>query len=132
MLDRRSGSIVNFSSTAGSTGMPRKSQYCVSKSGLRMLTNVAAQELGPYGIRVNCLVPGFIQTDVLTNHFTKVASDRGVPFDQVVEESVAGVALRRIPQPEDTANAALFLASDESSIITGQALIADAGRVMAV
>ena len=132
MLARRSGSIVNFSSTAGSSGIPRKSQYCVSKSGLRMLTNVAAQELGPYGIRVNCLVPGFIQTDVLTNHLTKVAKDRGVPFDQVVEESVASVALRRIPQPGDTAKAALFLASDESSIITGQALIADAGRVMAV
>jgi 3-oxoacyl-[acyl-carrier protein] reductase len=132
MLERRSGAIVNFSSTAGSTGMPRKSQYCVSKSGLRMLTNVAAQELGPYGIRVNCLIPGFIQTDVLTNHFTKVATDRGVSFEQVVEESVAGVALRRIPQPADTAEAALFLASDEARIITGQALVADAGRVMAV
>ena len=130
MLDHRSGAIVNFSSTAGSTGIPRKSQYCVSKSGLRMLTNVAAQELGPYGIRVNCLIPGFIQTDVLTNHFNKVASDRGITFEQVVEEGVAGMALRRIPQPIDTAEAALFLASDESRVITGQALVADAGRVM--
>jgi 3-oxoacyl-[acyl-carrier protein] reductase len=131
MLERRSGSIVNFSSTAGNTGIARKSQYCVSKSGVRMLTNVAAQELGPYGIRVNCLVPGFIQTDVLTNHLPTVAADRGMSFDADVEESVAGLALRRIPQPEDTAEAALFLASDESRVITGQALIADAGRVMA-
>ena len=131
MLERRRGSIVNFSSTAGNTGIPKKSQYCVSKSGVRMLTNVAAQELGPYGIRVNCLVPGFIQTDVLTNHLTKVAADRGMTFEAVVEESVASLALRRIPQPEDTAEAALFLASDESRVITGQALIADAGRIMA-
>jgi 3-oxoacyl-[acyl-carrier protein] reductase len=132
MLEQRGGAIVNFSSTAGSTGIPLKSQYCVSKAGLRMLTNVAAQELGPYGIRVNCLIPGFIQTDVLTNHFQTMARDRGVPFEQIVEEGVAELALRRIPQPSDTAEAALFLASDEARIITGQALVADAGRVMAV
>ena len=130
MLERRSGTIVNFSSTAGSTGIPRKSQYCVSKSRLRMLTNVAAQELGPHGIRVNCLIPGFIQTDVLTRHFQKMASDRDVPFEQIVDEGVAGLALRRIAQPDDIANAALFLASDESALITGQALVADGGRVM--
>ena len=132
MLEHRSGAIVNFSSTAGSTGIPRKSQYCVSKSGLRMLTNVAAQELGAYGIRVNCLIPGFIQTDVLTNHFQKMATDRGVSFEQIAEEGVAGLALRRISQPADIADAALFLASDDSRVITGQALVADAGRVMAV
>jgi 3-oxoacyl-[acyl-carrier protein] reductase len=130
MLERRRGAIVNFSSTAGIQGIPRKSQYCVSKSGLRMLTQVAAKELGPYNIRVNCLVPGFIQTDVLTRHFQKVADDRGVPFDQVRDESAKGLALRHVPLPEETARTALFLASDDAAIVTGQYLVADSGMVM--
>ena len=130
MLARKSGSIVNFSSTAGLRGIPRKSQYCVSKSGLRMLTTVAAQEVGPYGIRVNCIVPGGIQTDVLVRHFQTMADDRGVPFEQVKEESREGLALRRIALPSEVAAAALFLASEESSAITGQSIVVDSGMVM--
>ena len=67
MLERKTGSIINLSSTAGWTGMPRKSHYVSSKAGLRALTKVIATEAGPYGVRCNCLVPGGIETDLWTH-----------------------------------------------------------------
>jgi len=131
MLERRRGSIVNFSSTASWQGIPRKSHYSVAKAGLRTLTKVAAKEAGPYGIRVNCLVPGGIQTDLLFRYHERMAAERGITTEEVYAESAAGNALRRIALPEETAAAALFLASDESSAITGQSLTVDAGSYMA-
>lgn len=130
MLERKSGSIVNFSSTAGWRGMPRKSHYCVAKAALRTLTKVVAQEVGPYGIRVNCLVPGGIQTELYSRWVQRVAGERGVEADEVFTEHAASSALRRISTPGDIAEVALFLASDESRAITGQSLTADAGVVM--
>jgi NAD(P)-dependent dehydrogenase (short-subunit alcohol dehydrogenase family) len=127
MLERRSGSIVNFSSTASLQGMPRKSHYSVAKSGLRLLTKVAAQEAGPHGVRVNCVVPGGIQTDLLFRYWDRIAGERGVTAEVIRDESAAGAALRKIALPEETAMAALFLASDESSAITGQSLVVDSG-----
>ncbi|HUJ66313.1 MAG TPA: SDR family oxidoreductase, partial [Acidimicrobiales bacterium] len=73
MMDRRTGSIVNFSSTAGWNGMPRKSHYCTAKAALRTLTKVVALEAGPYGIRCNCLVPGSIDTDLYRNWVHRIA-----------------------------------------------------------
>jgi 3-oxoacyl-[acyl-carrier protein] reductase len=130
MLERRRGSIVNFSSTASLNGIPRKSHYAVAKSGLRLLTKVAAQEAGPYGVRVNCVVPGGIQTDLLFRYWERIAGERGVTADVVRDESAASVALRKIALPEETAAAALFLASDEASAITGQSLVVDSGGAM--
>jgi 3-oxoacyl-[acyl-carrier protein] reductase len=130
MLERRSGSIVNFSSTASLQGMVRKSHYSVAKSGLRLLTKVAAQEAGPHGVRVNCVVPGGIQTDLLFRYWDRIAGERGVTADVIRQESAKSAALRKIAQPEETAMAALFLASDEASAITGQSLVVDAGVQM--
>ena len=130
MLDRRSGSIVNFSSTASINGHPRKSHYAVAKSGLRLLTKTTAWEVGPYGIRCNCVVPGGIATDLLFNYWDRIAKERGVSADVIREESTAGAALRKVALPEETAQAALFLASDEARTITGQAIAVDAGYVM--
>lgn len=130
MLERRSGSIVNFSSTAGWRGMPRKSHYCVAKAGLRTLTKVVAQEVGPYGIRVNCLVPGGIQTDLYRRWVERIAGEQGVEANELLAEHASGAALRRVSLPEDISDVALFLASDESRSITGQSIVADAGVVM--
>jgi len=127
MLERRSGSIVNFSSTASLNGYPRKSHYAVAKSGLRLLTKTTALEVGPYGVRCNCVVPGGIATDLLFNYWNRIAGERGVDPGVIRDESAQGTALRKIPVPEETARAALFFASDESSAITGQSMIVDAG-----
>jgi 3-oxoacyl-[acyl-carrier protein] reductase len=130
MLERRSGSIVNFSSTASLNGLARKSHYTVAKSGLRLLTKTTAHEVGPFGIRCNCVVPGAIATGLLFRYWDRIAGERGVPVDAIRDESTAAAALRKVASPDEVAQAALFLASDESSAITGQSLIVDAGTNM--
>jgi len=127
MLAQGSGSIVNFSSTAGLEGMERKSHYGVAKAGLRTLTKVMAKEVGPHGIRVNCLVPGGIQTDLLRNYWKRLADEQGVTWEEIRDQGARSTALRRIATPDEIAQVALFLASDESSAITGQSIVADCG-----
>jgi NAD(P)-dependent dehydrogenase (short-subunit alcohol dehydrogenase family) len=130
MLARKTGSIVNFSSTAGWNGMPRKSHYVSAKAALRAFTKVVALEVGPMGVRCNCLVPGGIETDLWKNWGKRMAGEQGVTFEAWREKQLQGVALRDISQPQDIANLALFLASDESRTITGQSINCDAGGVM--
>jgi NAD(P)-dependent dehydrogenase (short-subunit alcohol dehydrogenase family) len=130
MLERQSGSIVNFSSTAGLEGIVRKSHYSVAKAGLRTLTKVMAKEVGPKGIRVNCLVPGGIQTDLLRNYWRRLAGEQGVSWEEIRDQGARATALRRIATPEEIAQVALFLASDESSAMTGQSIVADCGSQM--
>jgi 3-oxoacyl-[acyl-carrier protein] reductase len=130
MLERSRGSIVNFSSTAGLEGIARKSHYCTAKAGLRTLTKVVAKEVGPHGIRVNCLVPGGIQTDLLRNYWHRLADEQDVPWEEIRDKGARSTALHRIATPEEIAQVALFLASDESSAITGQSIVADCGSQM--
>ncbi len=130
MMERKTGSIINFSSTAGWTGMPRKSHYVSAKAGLRALTKVIATEAGPYGVRCNCLVPGGIETDLWTNWGKRMAGEQGITFEEWKEKALSGVPLRTISQPEDIGNLALFLASNESRTITGQSINCDAGSIM--
>jgi 3-oxoacyl-[acyl-carrier protein] reductase len=128
MLERRRGAIVNFSSTASVNGMPRKSHYTVAKGGLRLLTKVIAQEVGSYGIRVNCVVPGGIETDLLRRYWERIAGERGTTADAIRAKAEEATWLQKIAAPEETAAAALFLASDDASAITGQSLIVDSGE----
>ena len=131
MLERKTGAIVNFSSTAGWNGLPRKSHYSAAKASLRVLTKVIATEVGPHGIRCNCLVPGQIETELLTNWFARTAAEEGISVEERRAAVLSGIALKGvISTPEDVANAALFLASDEARTITGQSLNVDAGGVM--
>ena len=131
MMERKSGAIINFSSTAGWNGLPRKSHYSSAKGALRILTKVIATEVGPYGIRCNCLVPGQIETDLLKNWFERTAKEEGITVAQKREAVLSGVALKGvISTPEDVANMALFLASDAARTITGQSINVDAGGVM--
>ncbi len=130
MMERKTGSIVNFSSTAGWTGMPRKSHYVSSKAGLRALTKVIATEAGPYGVRCNCLVPGGIETDLWTNWGKRMAGEQGITFEEWKVKALGDVPLRTISQPEDIGRLALFLASDDSRTITGQSINCDAGSIM--
>lgn len=130
MLERRSGAIVNFSTGAAWTGMERKSHYSVAKVGLHALTKVVALEAGPYGIRCNCVVPGIIETELLRNYIERVAEEEGVSVHDKRASLVDDSALKVPSTPEDVANLALFLASDQARTITGQSIAVDAGHVM--
>ncbi|SEO48928.1 SDR family NAD(P)-dependent oxidoreductase [Trujillonella endophytica] len=130
MLERRTGSIVNFSSTAAWNGIPRKTHYVSAKAALRALTKTIALEVGEYGIRCNCLVPGGIETELWSNWGRRMAAEQGIEFEEWKVTALEAVPLRTISQPEDIANLALFLAGDESRTITGQSINCDAGGVM--
>ena len=127
MLERKKGSIVTFSSGAGWSGMERKSHYSAAKGALIVLTKTIAKEVGPHGIRANCVVPGSIATELLGNYYKRIAAERGVDDSVLWTESADRVPLKTISTPEDIAHMAIFLASDQARTITGQAINVDAG-----
>jgi NAD(P)-dependent dehydrogenase (short-subunit alcohol dehydrogenase family) len=130
MLARRRGVILNFSSTAGYSGIVRKSHYVTAKASLRAFTKTVALEVGPYGIRCNCIVPGAIDTELWRQWVQRTADEHGVDFAAQRAKALKGVALEDISTPDDVANLALFLAGDESRTITGQSIPVDAGGYM--
>ncbi|MEI8095740.1 MAG: 3-oxoacyl-[acyl-carrier-protein] reductase [Spirochaetales bacterium] len=119
LLSRRGGSIINMSSVVGLHGNAGQTNYAASKSGLIGLTQSLAQELAPRGVRVNAICPGFIETD-MTDKLT----------DDVKEKLFARIPLARMGRTEEVANVALYLASDLSTYVTGQALSVDGGMFM--
>lgn len=122
MMERGYGKIVNLSSIAAlGTAFADTTPYALSKAAVIALTKRLALELGPHGINVNAICPGFIRTDLVLG---------GTPEEiQARLQSVAQKAmLRRVGEPEEIASTALFLASDESSFLTGQSLTVDGGR----
>jgi len=116
MLEHGGGSIINASSIVGIYGNFGQSNYSATKGGVIAMTKTWARELGPKGIRVNAIAPGFTMTPMMET----------VP-EKVLEDVKAKTPLRRLGQPIDIANAYLFLASDESSFITAHTLIVDGG-----
>jgi 3-oxoacyl-[acyl-carrier protein] reductase len=118
MLERGGGRIVNFSSVLALAGFPGQSAYAASKAGILGLTRVWARELGPRGITVNCVVPGYIDT-AMNN---AAAAD----FRRAV---VARTALRRLGTAQDVARVCLFLASADAAFLTGAAIPVDGGLV---
>src|SRR5580658_2742676 len=119
MLAQRSGSIVNVSSTYGHTGAAGASVYSASKHAIEGLTKSAALEAAASGVRVNAVAPGPIETAML-NRFTGSAERK--------DGFVAGVPLQRVGEPDEIANAIVFLASSKSSFTTGQVLFVDGGK----
>jgi 3alpha(or 20beta)-hydroxysteroid dehydrogenase len=113
------GSIVNLSSVAGLMGSPYLTAYAAGKWAVRGMTKAAGKELAASGIRVNSLHPGQINTDMHTRQRERTP--------ELIERLVAGIPMRRIGEPEEVANAALFLASDESRYVTASELAVDGG-----
>ncbi len=130
MLERRSGVILNFSSTAGYNGVVRKTHYVTSKASLRAFTKAVALEVGEFGIRCNCVVPGSIDTGLWRAWVKRTADERGVDYETHRTRLLGSVPLQDISSTQDVANLALFLASDESRTITGQSIPVDAGGYM--
>ena len=130
MLERGTGVILNFSSTAGFNGVPRKTHYVTAKASLRAFTKAVALEVGRHGIRCNCIVPGGIDTELWRNWVHRMADEQGVDDESMRTKMLASVPLRDISSTDDVANLALFLASDEARTITGQSVVVDAGSYM--
>jgi 3alpha(or 20beta)-hydroxysteroid dehydrogenase len=117
MIAARRGSIVNIASVAGMSGPKGSAAYAATKWALRGLTKVAANELGPAGIRVNCVLPGLIKTSM---------ADTNSP--ETNNYIIHGTPLGRIGLPEEVAAVSVFLASDESSFVTGADIAVDGGK----
>ena len=119
MMKRRSGRIINISSIVGLTGNKGQANYAASKAGLIGFTKSVAKEYASRNILVNCIAPGFIETDM-------TASLPDAARASLLEE----IALGRLGRPEDVAGTVLFLASDLAAYITGQVLVVDGGMVI--
>lgn len=124
MTERGTGSIIHTSSGWGILGGDKAAAYCAAKAGLIVMAKAMAIDHGPDGIRVNCVCPG----DVLTPMLPDDAKKRGMSWDEYAV-GAADRPLGRIGTAEDIANAVLYLASDESSFVTGEALVVDGGGV---
>lgn len=118
MMRNGGGSIINIASGAAKIPISGAAEYCVSKAGVWMLTKVLALEIARDNVRVNAIGPGFIETPM-------TASMRS--NEQVKQRLVESIPLKRLGQPEDISNTALFLASDESGYFTGEILFPDGG-----
>ena len=116
MIRRKSGSIINMSSIVGLHGQGGQVNYAASKGGLIAYSKALSKEVGSRGVRVNCIAPGFIETDMTA-----------VLKPELQQTMIDSVPLKRAGKTEDVAGAALFLASDLSTYITGQGIGVDGG-----
>ena len=121
MIERHSGSIINIVSIAGLRPQPGGLLYSFTKAGLIMMTKNWAKDFGAHGVRVNAIAPGLIKTD-FSEFFWK---------DEAVQQRIASTQpIRRIGDPDEIGFAALYLASDESSFMTGEVLVIDGGATL--
>ena len=131
MIARPGGSIVNVASMAAKQGgVPFLAHYVASKFAVVGLTQAMAVELGPAGIRVNAVCPGFVATPMQDRELEWEARLRGVPIEDVRNAMIASTPLGRIEEPADVAAAILFLVSPASGFITGEALAVNGGAFM--
>ncbi|PHR63931.1 MAG: 3-oxoacyl-ACP reductase [Idiomarina sp.] len=119
MMKRRQGRIINISSVVGTTGNPGQTNYCAAKAGLAGFTKALAKEIAARGITVNCVAPGFIDTDM-----TKALTD-----DQK-QAIFANIPAARLGQPDEIAAAVVFLASPGAAYITGETIHVNGGMAM--
>lgn len=125
------GSIINISSASADVPIAGLSAYAMSKAAVGMLTRVLAQELGPAGIRVNAVAPGYVDTPMIAFRFrTENGEIDEALRSRILDERAQSTALRRNGRPEDIALTMLFLASDASSFYTGQILRPNGGVAM--
>ena len=128
MVAKGAGSVVNVTSMSSRVAHAGRSEYAAGKVQSHRIAQALAEEVGPAGVRVNCVAPGHILSDVLQGWYRTVAERRGVTYEDVLAEVTAAMALRRIATEDEVANAVLFLASDLASGITGAVIDVNAGN----
>jgi NAD(P)-dependent dehydrogenase (short-subunit alcohol dehydrogenase family) len=127
MREQRSGSIINIASWYGKLGHANTGVYCASKAAVIRLTECVALEMAPYGVRVNSICPGNMDTRLHWIPLREEAELRGVTYEQAKIDIKASIPLGRQGLPKEIGDAVVFLASDESSYITGTAMNVNGG-----
>ena len=121
MIPKACGQIINIGSTSGEAGVPQNSLYCATKGAMHLMTKAHAAELGPKGIRVNAIAPGTTLSEG-TKYRVETQADRR-------EKLMSSIPLGRFADPEEIADCAVFLASDEASYMNGSIILVDGGRL---
>jgi len=127
-LETAAGSVVMINSAVLRHSRQPYGPYKMAKASLLALAQSLASELGPRGIRVNSVAPGYIWADSLKWYFEYLAGKRGITRDEVYAETAAPIDLRRLPEPDEIADAVIFLASSMARAITGQCLDVNCGE----
>jgi len=122
MIKQQKGSIINIASMAGKVALPKHSAYCAAKAGVIALTKVTAIEWARYNIRVNAIAPGFVGTEMIVQMIAK-----GLRKKEEQEGIEKRIPLRRLATPQEVADLAVFLASDQSGYVTGETIVIDGG-----
>jgi len=130
MIARKMGSIVNLASTAGKWGTPNQSAYNVSKHAVIGLTRCLALEMAPHRVRVNAICPWIVDTDMATSFIAEHAKAAGLSVEQTATNFLNSVPLKRYIRPDEVAQLAVFLGSEEASYVNGQSWAIDGGRTM--
>jgi NAD(P)-dependent dehydrogenase (short-subunit alcohol dehydrogenase family) len=133
MIERKAGNIINIVSEGGRSadgrsGYPLRAAYCCSKMGLIGLTETLSVEMGEYGIRVNALSPGPVLGERIRNVIKKRVAETGKTFEDMMKGLAANNSLKRLATEEECAAVAVFLASEESSAVTGQTIPVSCGQ----
>ncbi len=127
LIERGGGSIVNISSVAGLMGVAEATGYCTTKSALLGLTRSLAIDYGQHAIRVNTLCPGWFLSEMSEMEMEELAKDKGISKAEAINRITQYLPLKRMADPDEIAACVEFLASDNSSFVTGTVLVADGG-----
>ncbi|MBM4264508.1 MAG: SDR family oxidoreductase [Deltaproteobacteria bacterium] len=130
MVKQKGGSIVSISGTAGREGMAMRGSLCAAKWGVVGLTQTIAKEYGPHGVRANIICPGGMDEPELREMYAERAKNMGMSVEAHEKQILSLTPLRKYAKHEEVANAALFLASSDSSHTTGECLNVSGGRLM--
>ncbi|MDJ0395702.1 SDR family oxidoreductase [Rhodococcus sp. G-MC3] len=127
-LAETGGSIVMINSAVLRHSQPKYGSYKIAKASLLAMSQTLASELGPQGIRVNTVAPGYIWGSTLQGYFAHMAEKYGTTTEQIYEQTASTIDLRRLPEPDEIADAVVFLASPLARAITGQCLDVNCGE----
>ncbi|MDP3545794.1 MAG: SDR family NAD(P)-dependent oxidoreductase [Phreatobacter sp.] len=129
MVARGSGRIVSIASTAGLTGYPYVSAYCAAKHGVVGLTRSLAREVATSGVTVNCVCPGFTETDLVSGSIDTIVAKTGRTPEAALADLTKSMPIGRLIKPEEVAGAVLWLVSDQAAAVTGIALPVAGGEI---